>query len=97
MTARDWLAKHQYAEVLALIDDIERSWKATGRLTRRNWWIVLAGGKKGKPRTVEGREFPVLVSAQRHERVPVTPNAIQRTAGEVVPHKVFLGKWSNRK
>jgi len=93
MTAREWLAENQYTDILAMIDAIVLEWRASGKRTRRNWWGILAGGKNGSPRTVGGKTFPVLASAQRHEGLPVTPNAVQRSADEVVPKKVFLGKW----
>jgi hypothetical protein len=96
MTARKWLAANGYADIVALIDEIMLEWRAAGKKTRRNWWETLAGAKLGRPRTVAGRRFPVLASAQRHEGLPVTPNALQRSADELPPPKIYLGKWSRR-
>lgn len=67
-SARRWLRTHGYAEVANLIDEIESEWKAAGKTTRRNWWDVLAGDKKGRPCKVAGRVFPILVSAQKREK-----------------------------
>lgn len=97
MTARQWLVSNNYPDVAELIDEIMLEWKKAGKKTRRNWWETLAGGKLGRPRTIAGRPFPVLVSAQRHEGRPVTPNALQRSTDEVPPSKIYLGKWSRRK
>ena len=96
MTARDWLLANEYEDIVALIEEIETEWRAAGKRTRRNWWAILAGGRGGRSRTVEGRAFPVLVVAQMHEGVPITPNAIRRSATELAPKKVYLGKWSRR-
>lgn len=96
MTALQWLLENGYEDIVAMIEEIVVEWRSSGRRTRRNWWVVLAGGKGGKPITVEGREFPVLVSAQIHEKVPVTANAIQRSKTEIVPPKNYLGKWAGK-
>lgn len=92
MTARQWLRAHGYCDVADVIDSIMLEWRTAGKKTRRNWWEVLAGGRDGRPRTIAGRVFPVLVSAQKHQGIKVTPNAIQRSENEVVPEQVYLGK-----
>ena len=97
MTTRDWLIEHGYLDVVHLIDQVTRQWKAKGTRTRRNWWEVLAGTRNGRPRTVYGINFPVLVVAQKHEGRPVTPNAIQRSDSEEPPSKSYHGRSLNMK
>jgi len=75
-----------------MIDSLMLEWKEAGKRTRRNWWEVLAGDRLGRPRTVGGRVFPVLATAQKHQGVEVTPNAIQRSADETVPERRYLGR-----
>lgn len=92
MTARKWLADNGYADVVALIELVERRWRAEGVSTRRNWWEVLSGGQDGQRRTVSGVEFPVLAVAQVHEGKPITPNAIKRDGNETPPSKDYRGR-----
>lgn len=96
MSARQWLAENGYTDVLTLIAHVGRLWKAKGVSTRRNWWEVLAGDKSGRPRIVEGIEFPILAAAQAHERMPLTQSAVQRSRKETPPKKDYRGK-SRRK
>src|SRR5579872_6748593 len=91
MTAREWLSANDYDEVVALIDRVMNIWKRAGRNTRRNWWGILAGTKDGGSRKVEGIIFPVLATAQRHECVPVTKNAVQKSRKEQPPPKSYRG------
>jgi hypothetical protein len=91
MTAREWLEENGYTDVVALIDRASTTWKKAGIGTRRSWWSILAGGMGGRARRVGDIEFPVLVTAQKHEGVPVTKNAIQRNRSERVPPKVYRG------
>jgi len=84
---RTWLRNHGYAHVAGLIDEVEASWAQTGRRTRRNWWDILAGGTRGRPRRVGGISFPVLADAQKRQGLPVTGNAVPapRRRGRAVP------------
>lgn len=85
--ARDWLRENSYDDVANLIDEIQAEWEKQGKRTRRNWWEVLAGGKDGKPRTIAGREFPVLKVAQRRQGLSITKNAIRRNRNEKAPEQ----------
>lgn len=58
MTARQWLLENGYPDVVELIDQVTKEWKARGVRTRRNWWETLAGGKDGRPRVVRGVMTP---------------------------------------
>lgn len=93
MNARLWLRTNGYGDIADLIDGIQAEWKANRRRTRRDWWEVLAGDKKGASRVIEGREFPVLRAAQVREGLPITRNAIQRTRGEVPPPVRVTSRW----
>lgn len=72
LSARQWLRENGYYETALMIDEIEDEWQRAGKKTRRNWWDVLAGDRKGAPRTIEGRLFPVLKAAQIRQGVPIT-------------------------
>ncbi len=100
MTCRQWLSANGYADVVELIAEAEKRWRAAGRNTRRNWWETLAGGIGGRPRVVYGIEFLVLAVAQIHQGLPVTENAIQRSPDEVPPprqaHGRSLTRWRER-
>jgi hypothetical protein len=95
--ARVWLRQNGYDDVANMIDEVMRGWEVDGRTTRRNWWDTLAGGADGRPYTVEGREFPVLATAQRRQGKPVTPNAIQRGRDESPPPVRVNGRWPKRR
>ena len=88
--AREWLLSNGYQDVALTIDELVKKWKAEGKQTRRNWWEVLAGDKNGNPRTVDGRIFPVLRSAQIRQGVPVSTGALCRNPEEEAP--VFTSK-----
>lgn len=92
---RQWLLANHYEDVAALIDEVSDEWKALGKRTRRNWWLILAGDIKGQPRTVAGRTFPVLHAAQRRQGVPVTDNALRRGRDEGVPPVQPTQRWIN--
>jgi hypothetical protein len=91
MTTRRWLSQNGYDDIVRTIDKIETSWRDAGVSTRRNWWVILAGGRDGEPREVAGFKFPVLAAAQVHEGKRVTPNAVRRSRGEVPPEKDYRG------
>lgn len=95
--ARVWLRDNGYSDVADLIDAMLERWAKANKATRRNWWDTLAGGKGGRRYTVEGREFPVLASAQRRQGKPVTANAIQRNRTEKPPPVRELARWADHK
>jgi hypothetical protein len=64
ISARDWLVENNYPEVAAKIDRVCSLWAKNGKLTRWNWWDVLAGGFGGKPKKIEGTVFPVMRAAR---------------------------------
>lgn len=84
-TVRAWLRTNGYTDVADRIDEVITEWRSKGKSTRRNWWDVLAGDADGNPCTVAGRQFPVLVAAQRRQGRKITANAIQRSAAESRP------------
>ncbi len=93
-TARQWLQENGYPEVAEMISDIQAEWKLVGKHTRRNWWEVLAGGKNGSPRTIYGRQFPVLQAAQIRQGKEVTPNALKVSESEEVAPAISVnGRW----
>lgn len=94
--ARKWLRESGYADIADMIDEVMAEWEAKGLSTRRSWWQILAGGAHGRPLTIYGRMFPVLASAQRRQRLPVTANALQRNAKETPPPVRTTGRWPQR-
>jgi hypothetical protein len=96
--ARQWLRENGYEEIADLIDNFILEWKAAGKRTRRNWWEMLAGGSQGNPRTINGKEFPVLRAAQIRQGLPVTPNAIWRSEENAPPPAPRVtGRWPKRR
>jgi len=96
-TTREWLIENDYEDVAELINQIMTKWKTNGKLTRRNWWDVLAGGKNGSPKIIEGIEFPVLKAAQIRQGKDITTNAICRNSNEIVPQPRANNKWTTLK
>ncbi len=94
MLTKQWLAENNYQDVADLIDEVVDEWNKAGKQTRRNWWEVLAGTASGKPRTVAGRQFPVLRAAQERQGLPATPNAISRNQEESPPRIKVSGRWT---
>ncbi len=92
-TVRSWLVENGYPEITKMIDDIQAEWKTTGKHTRRSWWDVLSGGKNGTPRTIYGRKFPVLQSAQIRQGKPITSNAIKTADEDSAPAIFDNGRW----
>lgn len=90
---RTWLRENGYADIADLADDVRAGWLKAGKRTRRNWWEILAGDGKGRPRKVAGREFPILMAAQVRQGMPVTPNAICRRTEEKPPPVRVTGRW----
>jgi hypothetical protein len=95
LSARTWLVQNGYEDVAASIDLIMAGWQEKGTKTRRSWWDVLAGGKDGKPKTIEGVTLPVLKAAQIRMGVPVTKNALCRNKNETAPGIIQGGRWKN--
>ena len=93
---RQWLLPNNDEDVAALIDQVMHGWKQKGTKTRRNWWDVLAGDKRGDPRVIEGTKFPVLKAAQLRKGVPITDNAICRNEVELFPDSYPNGRWGHR-
>ena len=91
--ARTWLRANGYTDIADRIDQLLAEWKAKGLQTRRNWWVVLAGGSGGRPYSIYGEVFPVLVAAQKRQGKTVTENAIRRTAREVAPAVRVNRRW----
>lgn len=91
--ARTWLRANGYDDLADKIDSILERWAKQGKATRRNWWDILAGGAGGRPRVVDGIEFPVLRAAQKRKGLPVTQNAISRNRKETVPDVRVSGRW----
>lgn len=91
----DWLFANGYDDIAANIEQLQKRWKDDGRKTRRNWWEILAGGKNGKPKTVDGIVFPVLKAAQARQGLDITPNAISRNKGEPKEQQWIMGRWKN--
>ena len=52
------------------IDRLMEGWASRGVTTRRNWWDVLAGHKDGRPKVVQGIEFPVIPDARKRQGMP---------------------------
>lgn len=94
ITVRAWLMENGYPGVAEMIDEIQAEWKINGKRTRRNWWDVLSGGKNGFPRTIYGRQFPVLQAAQIRQGKPITQNALKILVDEKAAPTVFdSGRW----
>lgn len=93
MTARQWLRANGYAEVADTIDAILAEWRAVGNKQRRDWWVVLAGRKHGRPVVVAGRAFPVLVAAQRRQHLKVSGTAIRNKPREKAPAIRVSNRW----
>lgn len=84
-SVRVWLSKNGYDEVLAQVEQMMSKWESQGKKTRRNWWDILSGDPDGKPRIVDGEEFPVLAAAQKRQGKPVTKNALCNDPSEQTP------------
>jgi hypothetical protein len=93
---RQWLRENEYDNIAELIDGFIEKWKLAGKRTRRNWWEILAGGKSGRPRTIDGIEFPVLKAAQIRQRMPITANAISHRGESSPPAPRESGRWPKR-
>jgi len=97
LTARDWLLANGYTDIVTKIDRVQQRWDAKRKGTRRNWWDVLAGGRDGAPKRIEGIIFPVLRAARERKDWPVTENSICRGPSETAPEVVQQQKWLSLK
>jgi DNA adenine methylase len=92
-----------------MIDAAERAWRKEGKKTRRNWWEILAGDERGKPRRVRGIAFPVI-DAIRTRRLysrpgtsaTVKPVAAKRAKAHPAPPRITrqakpFVKWAGGK
>lgn len=95
LSARQWLVQNSYTDIATLIDTVMEGWKTKGSKTRRNWWDVLAGGKDGRSRKIEGVIFPVLKAAQIRKGLPITDNAICRNELEEIPPVHASNRWGS--
>ncbi len=94
----DWLTLHGYDDVAKLIQRLTRKWKAQGKATRRDWWLILAGTPCGDSRVVDGFAFPVLKAARRRQGFPPNvPDAFERTPHELAPSiKQQAARWGKK-
>jgi hypothetical protein len=92
-TAREWLRANGYEETAQMIDEIMAEWKAQGLATRRDWWEVLAGDKRGNPRKVAGRTFPVIRAARKRQALPISDNAQSNAHREAAPKIRSQARW----
>ena len=95
---RQWLRANGYDKLAHQIDELVERWKAAGKKTRRNWWEILAGGRHGKPCTVDGIKFPILKAAQRRQNRPLTASALSNR-GEKPPSPApsETGRWPKKR
>jgi len=63
--AKQWLKENGYVHVANQIERSEQHWLDEGKKTRRNWWLTLQGTKSGKPCTINGYKFPVIVETRK--------------------------------
>ena len=93
-SARAWLVRNGYEEYAALIDEVMAEWKAKGSKERKDWWLVMSGDSKGKPRVLCNRQFPVLAAFQARQGKPVTENAERRNEIEITPPIQKQARWA---
>lgn len=97
VTCREWLRLNGYGDVAAAIEQVMRLWRYTGRKTRRDWWLVLAGTPSGSPHVVEGMTFPVLKAARRRQGFPPdVPGARENTLHELAPPIKAQERWGEQ-
>lgn len=92
-TAREWLRANGYEETAQMIDEIMAEWKAQGLATRRDWWQVLAGDKRGNPRKVAGRTFPIIKAARKRQALSTISSAQSNAPREVAPKVKPSPRW----
>lgn len=95
-TMRGWLLENHYEDVAALIDEVVQKWERNGIRTRRNWWDVLAGDKKGDPSVIAGVSFPVLKAARLRKNLDVTASCLCRNEAETFPPVRITARWPTK-
>lgn len=93
---RAWLQAQGRKDVALKIDAAMRKWAREGKKTRRNWWDILSGDKKGNPRSVRGIEFPVLEGARRRQERKSSSDA-RSSKRKVVPASTRKSKTTAAK
>jgi hypothetical protein len=100
-TARQWL-RANYPDIDDVIEIFVSEWKRARKKTRRDWLEVLGGDKRGRPRKVNGVEFPVLRAARLRQELPLIGSercdnplepaapAVQREWSEDSDRRVFV-------
>lgn len=94
---RKWLRENYYDDIADLIDSLIEKWKKAGKKTRRNWWEILAGGKDGKPRSIDGIEFPVLRIARARQGLDKVDSALARNRKERKQSPWKTNRWLTTK
>jgi len=82
---REWLINNNYQDVFEVMENVQTIWDLEGTSTRRNWWEILSGDKKGKPRSIKGFQMPVLRIAQIRQGKQITMDALCRNEYEKLP------------
>jgi DNA adenine methylase len=95
-SARAWLRRNGYPEYAVLIEEVMAEWKKKGSKERKDWWLMMSGDKKGRPRVICNREFPVLAAFQERHEKPVTDNAERRNINEIAPPIQKQARWGKR-
>ena len=95
--ARVWLRANNYDDIANQIDSVMVAWRTAGKLTRRNWWEILAGHKDGTPRIAAGITFPVLRAARIRQGLPEIPGAICRDPNELAPPVRRSPRWPRKR
>ncbi len=89
-----WLLASGYSDIAATIDRIMKGWKKRKVKTRRDWWLMLAGTKDGKPRTVAGVELPILAACRERQGYPPCEEEIARAEHEALtPRPRAQQRW----
>jgi len=82
-----WLRESGYEGVADNIAEIAERWKKNGIKTRRNWWEILGGDRKGRSREVAGVKFPVIAAFRKRQGLPPAAGAITRPGEKPLPPK----------
>lgn len=75
---KQWLRDNGWNTMAVLIETLERRWADEGKLTRRNWWAMLAGKPDKTPYVVDGHTLPIIAYARKRQygnTVALTRNA----------------------
>ncbi len=89
-SCREWLRANGYSHVADLIDEVMEEWRLAGKRTRRDWWVILAGNKRGMGRVVAGRVFPVLTEAIER------PTASIKQSNRAIPPVRVSNRWPQK-